>query len=694
MSVEMLIDFTIFFMLMPVYNSANVQFSDPEKAFSLRQFDFDINYVPSESQNSNNNRGQNSDRPVDRLNSYKYYHSSFMLLRDGHADNKLILKDSGFVVEENLGANPSILNRTLLNNTCDETMKFKMINHQSPKRPKTIVKLFYAMPNEQNSIPSSDDDLHSCSANEPFVQAPRPSTISEKNLKFVADVQLIDENPSQYVALPLDKTLNILVPNRHFYPGDIFAAIILYHYVPDFSMDESVAPYLFQIKCEAKNGVRLLGTEQISYSEWSTSTEMLYKQAALTITAFYRGQFNLNESFSGEIISILLQIAVNDETADPNDVNPSEIVVNQTNKKNIESDKKPYLIASINYVNDWAPKDSKDFSPPSSNVNVSLQNVNDSQKNAYYSPSKNSSPKIYNIRASFNVEKDSIKSLVPIGKVWNWHILPTVVYIDGPLKAFQLRRHANTFVLNRKIFDFVNTAVLTRNQISTNLKIFSLSYAGVVSDVTLQTACTAREVSVIKVTPTCTSVYADGSESRGDMNALINVTYANFRTTAKYNVWYPEFPVDILISDPVLHAIKNWRIHDEKYFVWTQKRNGTIMYPKDTTDMENKQIYQKTKIKTQRLNCRLRFQESMVKVFARFRVDDLSTGRRSYLGGRKTQFDVTFLSRDQMKILDPRLAYLKTIDGTLFVHGLYPGRTEVQSLKSVFFHCCLFFSTT
>jgi len=92
----------------------------------------------------------------------------------------------------------------------------------------------------------------------------------------------------------------------------------------------------------------------------------------------------------------------------------------------------------------------------------------------------------------------------------------------------------------------VNLASLTGKQISKPLKIFIVSQAGEVADVTLTSQCQSKDQSVLKVkwimfedqiwendsntetfkvSSSCTSVYVDGSETRGGINAQIDVKY-------------------------------------------------------------------------------------------------------------------------------------------------------------------------
>lgn len=81
--------------------------------------------------------------------------------------------------------------------------------------------------------------------------------------------------------------------------------------------------------------------------------------------------------------------------------------------------------------------------------------------------------------------------------------------------------------------------------------------------------------------------------------------------------------------------------------------------------------------------CRLKYQETEIRVYARFKVDDLNTGGRNFLGGRRLQYDVTDLAKPHLRVVNSNVARLReTADGSLYVYGVYPGRTEVKVHKS------------
>ncbi|KRY11328.1 H(+)/Cl(-) exchange transporter 4 [Trichinella patagoniensis] len=219
----------------------------------------------------------------------------------------------------------------------------------------------------------------------------------------------------------------------------------------------------------------------------------------------------------------------------------------------------------------------------------------------------------------------------------------------------------------------VNTAVMTGKQIAIPMKVFGVSYAGVIREVTLSANCISKETSVLKVTPSCTAVYVDGSEVRGSANAIIQVEFSEIKSTVRYTVWFPELPVNIYLKDPVLHAIKNWHVPVMDSTLLNSNKQSISNF---TSHLINKRLFDKP-------NCRKRYQETEVKIFARFRVDDMLSGWHSYLGrrGRQLLFDLTFLTKNYLKVTDSEIASIRfSANGAVYLQGLQSGRTEIQVL--------------
>lgn len=202
--------------------------------------------------------------------------------------------------------------------------------------------------------------------------------------------------------------------------------------------------------------------------------------------------------------------------------------------------------------------------------------------------------------------------------------------------------------------DLVNTAILTSRQVSEPLRVFMVTQAGKVADVTLQATCSSVDESVLKVSSSCTSVYLDGSEVRGSTNATLVARYGNVESTSSLTVWVPEMPLDIQLDDVKLNQISGWKV--------MASNSGA----------------------TGGNQCRLRYQQSSFEVFARFYAEDHDSGRVSYLISRKTYLLITDLVRKVMRVADPRVAVLKMMTG--YIEGLKPGKTEVQVLSPMSGH--------
>ncbi|XP_077511676.1 transmembrane protein 132C dtn isoform X2 [Amblyomma americanum] len=239
-------------------------------------------------------------------------------------------------------------------------------------------------------------------------------------------------------------------------------------------------------------------------------------------------------------------------------------------------------------------------------------------------------------------------------------------------------------LLVAKSNQLLNTAVLTGKQVSQPMKVFVVSQSGLLGDVTLQSSCHSADESVLKVSPSCTSVYLDGSEVRGSQNATVLVKYGTYTGQAAFLVWMPELPLDLRLSDPKLSQVRAWRTpHRHK-----RCRNPLLQ---GTVDCRNNWLRNKRRILDKwddgegsslggsPGSCRLRFQQARVEVLTRFQSVDHNSGREAYLLGRRTQVAVTHLVAPFLRVADAHLAALR---GTT-VRGLRAGRTEVQVLSPI-----------
>lgn len=83
----------------------------------------------------------------------------------------------------------------------------------------------------------------------------------------------------------------------------------------------------------------------------------------------------------------------------------------------------------------------------------------------------------------------------------------------------------------------------------------------------------------------------------------------------------------------------------------------------------------------------LRYQQTPVRVFAKFLAQDSDSGRTEYFPSRSTELDVTELVMGHgLRISNSGVVTLR--DGNI-VQGLNPGRTEIK--VSIVLRCCFFF---
>ncbi|XP_052863901.1 transmembrane protein 132D [Anopheles cruzii] len=245
------------------------------------------------------------------------------------------------------------------------------------------------------------------------------------------------------------------------------------------------------------------------------------------------------------------------------------------------------------------------------------------------------------IVAKLDIQKDDIQAVLPIAKNW----------------------------------ELMNTAVLTGRQVSQAMKVFIVSQAGKVADVTLQSSCLVEDESVIKVSSSCSSVYVDGSEIGGSSNASVVVKYGTYTGLARFTVWMPEFPLEVSVADFRLSQIKNWKIPDDHITMNSKtkrrkKRAYNGGWEHHVDDFANG---------PDRSTCRARYQQSQVEVYARFLAVDQDSGRVSYLISRRTGLRVTDLVQPLLRVADPKIATLRgrTLQGRAM------GRTDVQVLSPI-----------
>lgn len=244
----------------------------------------------------------------------------------------------------------------------------------------------------------------------------------------------------------------------------------------------------------------------------------------------------------------------------------------------------------------------------------------------------------------------------------------------------------------------LNTAIFTGRQIVQPLQVFVVSEAGKFGEVTLQASCTSEDESVLKVSPSCSSLYLDGTESRPSTNATVLIKYGSYAGQASFQVWMPKLPLEIALSDSKLNAIDRWLTphirrkesishrkligakHSSHSTLSTANRvftTGSNSSPPAHFSSHGSRPSVEPRQHASDTDCRPRYQQTYVDVFARFFTADPQSGREYSLLGRKHAFKITSLVQNHFRLSDTRVAAIRGRT----VEGLTAGRTQLQLLS-------------
>lgn len=427
-----------------------------------------------------------------------------------------------------------------------------------------------------------------------------------------------------YREIKADDTLTMLLPHAPLYPLSRL-------HVPVFLHNKHNAPVTaFILRARVKSGLRIIGVESSS-SSWNVSSEINPKQTVASVTCFRKESGEGEDSkkmtnSAEEIFSWLLEVVENGEDLwDGGRIVWSARYVFEGS--NIPKGRQHHHRGSHRPFRDEIVEDSK-----------------------------------RKLTARLEIQKDDIQSVLPISKNW----------------------------------ELINTAVLTGRQVSQAMKVLIVSQAGKVADVTLQSSCHSEDESVLKVSSSCSSVYVDGSEIRGSSNASVLVKYGTYTGLAKFTVWMPEFPLEVNVPDFRLSQIKGWKVPDDNMLSGKSRRKRSVerkSKSKRKKRSDGKNQYQSwtnaggmvtedinNGVDTDKHgNCRLRFQQSPIEVYARFLAEDHDSGRVNYFVNRRTWLRVTDLVLSLLRVSDPRIA---SLHGRI-IQGRSMGRTEVQVLSPI-----------
>ncbi|XP_050428697.1 transmembrane protein 132E [Adelges cooleyi] len=462
-----------------------------------------------------------------------------------------------------------------------------------------------------------------------------------------------------YKELKTDAYLLTLVPSAPLYPKSFTYVPVFFDAGPKVQNIKG-----FILRAKVKNGLRVLNAENSAPDRWTVNYTSNPKGTQITVTAVHKGLPNNGQtawpnSRYEEVLQWLLQVDTEAE-----DVWDEGRVVWTVQ----------YVMEATGNSTNWTsaavpPKADRHRSAYKhhrrqaalvAGQRRSVRRAAGATKMLYLDGVNGVLDGVKRkISARFEIHKDDTEAVLPISK--NWEI--------------------------------INTAVLTGKQISHAMKVFVVSYSGKISDVTRQSTCQMEDDSVLKVTSSCSSVYVDGSEIRGSSNATVIVKYETYTGTAHFIVWVPEInEMDLTIADQKLNQVKGWRVpasveadddmddYANKLKRSTESKGG--LKPIDfrlnemiTEDMVADEYDRKA-------SCQLRFQQTSVEIYARFKATDHDSGRVSYFVNRRTWLKVTDLLLHYLRSSDPRVA---SITGQI-VRGHNVGRTEIQVISALSGH--------
>lgn len=79
------------------------------------------------------------------------------------------------------------------------------------------------------------------------------------------------------------------------------------------------------------------------------------------------------------------------------------------------------------------------------------------------------------------------------------------------------------------------------------------------SSKTFSSYCTCSNL-FLQVSDRCDYVFVNGKETNGKVKMLVNFTYSYMSAQLEVNVWIPQLPLQIEVSDSELSQIKSWRV--------------------------------------------------------------------------------------------------------------------------------------
>uniref|UniRef100_A0A7N8XME4 Transmembrane protein 132D n=1 Tax=Mastacembelus armatus TaxID=205130 RepID=A0A7N8XME4_9TELE len=240
------------------------------------------------------------------------------------------------------------------------------------------------------------------------------------------------------------------------------------------------------------------------------------------------------------------------------------------------------------------------------------------------------------LQMDFEVEELSspLDSQVIIWKLEIPSVSKNVAKTEGAMRIYTTQRDFVGLAPLVMDTEILNTAVLTGKKVVMTVRTVAVEEDGVVTDVSEYTDCSSTDEDVLKVSDRCDYVFVNGKETKGKVKMIVNFTYSYLSAQLELNVWMPQLPLQIEVSDTELSQIKSWRVP-----ILTSKS--------EEDDKKGK-------------GCMLQFQHALVRVLTHFMAEQEDPrDPKAYFLGSDWQVDVTRLVRYFMKVEDPQVARLQ-----------------------------------
>ena len=104
--------------------------------------------------------------------------------------------------------------------------------------------------------------------------------------------------------------------------------------------------------------------------------------------------------------------------------------------------------------------------------------------------------------------------------------------------------------------ELVNTAVINGHIVMASIKLLAVQRSGDVT--TLSEANCTTLSKALQVTKNCSSIFLNGSEPEGSLEARVQVEYDHIIANVSIRVWFPSLPLNLTLNYPELAKVSGW----------------------------------------------------------------------------------------------------------------------------------------